>query len=72
MTATMEPGVNTAPVDDELMDAHRLGDGELDTVAELPVPPVPVTPTLQLEPPTVTPPRFDQLWHELHATLTGE
>jgi pilus assembly protein CpaE len=71
MTATMEPGVNAAPVDDEMMDAHRLGDGELDTIAELPVPQVPVLPELRLEPPEVRPPRFEELWRELHSTLTG-
>lgn len=71
MTATVEPGVGTTPVDAELMDAHRLGDGELDTVDELPAPQIPVLPALRLEPPTVRPPRFDELWRELHSTLTG-
>lgn len=72
MTATIESGVTAAPVDEEMMDNHRLMDGDLDTVLELPVPQVPVLPALHLEPPTVRPPRFDELWRELHSTLTGQ
>lgn len=60
-------GFVPAPVDLELMDAHRLADGELDTAVELPVPPVPGVPRLDIEPPHVAPPRFDQLWRQLFA-----
>lgn len=71
MTATLEPDVTAAPVDEELMDGYRLLDGDLDIVLELPSPQVPMLPALRLDPPQVRPPRFDELWRELYSTLTG-
>jgi pilus assembly protein CpaE len=65
-------GFVAAPVDAEMMDGYRLADGVLDTHVELPAPPVPLMPPLEIEPPVVAPPRFEQLWRHLFTPLPGD